>query len=58
MRHKKDSSKRVRDARNHLKAEGIKIYSGYDNAILLERGLKPIKKEEFIALYDRESSLP
>ncbi len=52
----KDSSKRVRDARNHLEAEGIKIYSGYDNAILLERGLKPIKKEEFIALYGRESS--
>lgn len=52
----KDSSKRVRDARNHLEAEGIKIYSGYDNAILLERGLNPIKKGEFIALFGREAS--
>ncbi|QWU16227.1 Restriction endonuclease NaeI [Paenibacillus sophorae] len=49
----KDSSKRVRDARKWLKPEGISIYSGkYDNDKLLQKGFKPIDKDEFMALYD------
>ncbi|MCM3288949.1 hypothetical protein M3661_02210 [Paenibacillus sp. MER 180] len=49
----KDSSKRVRDARKWLKAEGISIYSGkYDNDKLIERGMDPIEKDEFVAVHD------
>ncbi|WP_164716796.1 NaeI family type II restriction endonuclease [Paenibacillus whitsoniae] len=53
----KDSSKRVRDARNiWLKPEGISIYSGkYDNDKLLEKGLSPLEKDEFMSFYDLES---
>ncbi|MBP2437972.1 hypothetical protein J3A68_000060 [Paenibacillus sp. PvP052] len=52
----KDSSKRVRDARNiWLKPEGISIYSGkYDNDKLEQKGLKPLEKDEFISFYDLE----
>lgn len=48
----KDSSKRVRDARKLLKSEGIIICSGYENEYLTSRGLPPIKKEQFISLYE------
>lgn len=47
----KDSSKRVRDARLILEKEGIIICSGYDNEYLIQHGLSPIKKEEFISLH-------
>lgn len=47
----RDSSKRVRDARKALRAEGILIYSHYNNDELRALGYGTLKAGEFISIY-------